>query len=80
MKWFVEAIVKPWHPTILGALVIAPLLYFGLPIVIDDATGCVSLGQCEKIEIGMTEELVIEILGTPGRNLTLMEGDLSLHF
>lgn len=78
MNWLIENVVKSWHPTIMGIMVIASLLYFGLPTVRsnaskspeDDTEEGLKYSDFEKIKIGMTEEEVERILGVPGKERT----------
>jgi hypothetical protein len=64
MRWFVSAIVKPYHPTLLGLPVIALILFFGFRWANPEAQAksAVTPLECLKIQRGMTEKEVEEIL------------------
>jgi len=67
VRWLLETLVKPWHPTLLGVAVLSPFLYFGLPWdrVPVDVTPWVTVKECKAVQVGMTEKEVKAILRKP---------------
>jgi hypothetical protein len=79
MKWLIGSVLRRWLPTILGVVVVAPLLYFALAMT-RPSQNRVSIVACQKVEIGMTEAEVKSLLGVPGEELTLLEKGLDCQF
>jgi hypothetical protein len=75
MCWFIEHVVKPWHPALLGTVVLAVLLHFGLPVAAPGrlADNRFSRSDCAKIAIGMSPRDVQRILGSSGEVLQGIE-------
>lgn len=75
MRWFLDHVVKPWHPTILALLTIAPMGYlvFAGPLHAPAVTRLVARDVCEQVQVGMTFDEVERMLGSPGERLVVLE-------
>jgi len=80
MNWVIENVVKPWRPTLLGVPTAALILYFGLPSSGESTQNLVTIADCEKVTIGMSEGEVNETLRVRSEHLTLLEWDPACVF
>jgi hypothetical protein len=74
MRWLLNNFVKPWHPTLMGLVVVPLIFYVGLPQFpqrrADEAISpwFVTKEQCNKIQQGMSEDEVRATLAANGQN------------
>jgi hypothetical protein len=84
MRLFIDSLVKRWHPTLLGAVVLASLLHFGLPSAQPGrpalADKRISSLDCEKAEIGMFTDDVQRVLGSLGEDVESIEKTADREF